>query len=73
MLNTEGIIGVDLIYDVTMITVLLSVVLHGITAAPGADWYGSRMEKHAVESPGMAEHEPVKELPLRSGPRVLIW
>ncbi|MEO1128839.1 MAG: cation:proton antiporter [Planctomycetota bacterium] len=47
----------DEIFVVTMVTVTLSVVLHGATAAPGARWYARQLEKNtcptAAKEPGM--------------------
>jgi NhaP-type Na+/H+ or K+/H+ antiporter len=37
----------DEIFVITMVTVSLSVVLHGATAAPGARWYARRLEQNA--------------------------
>ena len=33
--------GMDIIYDTVMLTVLISIFAHGMTAAPGAKWYAS--------------------------------
>ena len=35
------------IFSVAMVTVMMSVVLHGATAAPGARWYARRLERYA--------------------------
>ena len=43
VMDTEGLRGKELIYAVTMITVLFSVFAHGVTAAPLANWYGRFM------------------------------
>ena len=48
---------------ITVITVALSALLHGISAAPFAKWYGQR-----VTSMGECEEKrPVTEMPLREG------
>ncbi len=49
---------------ITVITVALSVLLHGITAAPFARRYG----RHAEAMGDCAEKKLVTELPLRDGP-----
>lgn len=53
----------DTILSITVVTVVLSVLLHGITAAPFARWYG----RLADQMGECEEHKPVAELPLRSG------
>ena len=53
------------ILGVVMVTVLLSVFAHGLSAVPGADWYS----KHAVgrkrDAPDAGEHRPVAEMVYR--------
>jgi NhaP-type Na+/H+ or K+/H+ antiporter len=67
VLDAEGIPGVDLIYAVVMVTVLFSIIAHGVTAAPGAKWYGQRMtDIIEEETPDVREMEEVPEMPLRS-------
>ncbi len=51
------------IMQITILTIALSIVLHGITAAPVAAWYG-RMTKARGDCP---ENEPVSEMPARTG------
>jgi sodium/hydrogen antiporter len=51
----------DKLYTVTIITVGLSALLHGITAAPYAKWYGKRASSMGKSE----ENQPVSELPLR--------
>ncbi len=53
------------IFLVVVWTVLLSVVAHGLTAQPGANWYGTRAELMA-EEPKMPEMMEVEELPMRA-------
>jgi NhaP-type Na+/H+ or K+/H+ antiporter len=65
VLDAEGIPGVDLIYDVAMITVLFSIYVHGVTAAPGATWYGRRMAEIDEEHREVKEMDDVSEMPLR--------
>jgi hypothetical protein len=57
-----------LIYNVVMLTVLVSIFAHGITAAPGSNWYARRVES-AVEPEG-AEMQEVPEMPVRAGPQM---
>ena len=49
---------------VTMLTILLSVVLHGITAWPAVRWYGTWADRMKDE-PDMPEMQPVSEMPVR--------
>ena len=63
--DAEGIPGVDLIYDVAMVTVLFSIYVHGVTAAPGAKWYGRRMAELDEEHRDVGEMNEVSEMPLR--------
>jgi len=65
------IIGSDIIYDVAMITVFLSVILHGVTAAPLAKYYGNRIKVLGEEDPGTMEIDHVPELPLRTNTKPL--
>lgn len=54
--------GADLLVGTATWTILLSVVLHGISAVPLADWYGRRLETADVASPELVE---VRELGVR--------
>lgn len=64
LLVVEGsvLIDRDEIFQVVVITVLLSVVAHGVTAYPGSVWY-SRHAETLHES--AAEHKHVTEMPVR--------
>ncbi len=55
--------GMSVIYGAALLTVLISVFAHGITAAPGAKWYGSRIESRVDADSN--EMQEVPELPLR--------
>ena len=48
----------DGIFQVTIITALLSVLAHGISAVPGAAWYGNKVNDDAQNTP---EHKEVHE------------
>lgn len=50
--------------EITVLTVALSALLHGVTAAPLAAWYGRRAQLMGE----CAENKTVTELPLRHGP-----
>jgi hypothetical protein len=49
-----------------MITVLLSVFAHGITAAPLSNRYGARMSELKQVELAPVENEDVSEMPLRT-------
>lgn len=57
--------GVDVIYDVVMITVFISVMVRGISAAPLANWYGKRISK--LENDGSANAEALV------APEMITW
>jgi NhaP-type Na+/H+ or K+/H+ antiporter len=52
------------IFVIVTWTVLLSVVVHGLSARPSVDWYGAKAEMMADE-PDMPEMEAVEEMPTR--------
>ena len=66
VLESENLPGIELIYSVTMITVFLSIFLHGVTAAPLANRYGVRMERLNENQIDTPETEVVSEMPLRA-------
>lgn len=63
VLETPGIADRGEIFAVATWTVVLSIFLHGMSAAPGAAMYGRWASKR---SPEAAEHKPVEELPTRA-------
>lgn len=60
----EDLVDEALIYNVVMLTVLLSIFAHGITAAPGANWYAKSVE--AMVEPEGTEMMEVPEMPVRA-------
>ena len=64
ILNENNLLGSDTIFNTMAVAVFLSVFAHGLTAFPGANWYGRKMSAHAESSP-MAEMEPVPEMAVR--------
>jgi NhaP-type Na+/H+ or K+/H+ antiporter len=64
----EDLQGESLIYSVVMLTVLISIFAHGVSAATGAKWYAKRVEG-VVESEG-TEMQEVPEMPVRAGPQI---
>ncbi|MGB3296081.1 MAG: hypothetical protein WBB01_24110 [Phormidesmis sp.] len=64
IIEEENLLGSDVIVGTMVITVLLSVFAHGLTAYPGAHWYAQRMSTQA-DHVSMPEMEPVPEMPVR--------
>ncbi|NBD17266.1 MAG: sodium:proton antiporter [Cyanobacteria bacterium] len=62
LLNQKAIAGRELIFSVMVITVLLSVFAHGLSAFPAANWYGKHMEQASEDLPEM---KLVHDLPVR--------
>jgi len=63
ILEESGVPAGDEIFTVTVLTVALSALLHGLSAAPLANRYAS----HAASLGSCEENLPVVELPLRHG------
>jgi NhaP-type Na+/H+ or K+/H+ antiporter len=61
----EDLANESLIYNVVMLTVLISIFAHGVTAAPGANWYAKRVAN--VTKPDGTEMVSVPEMPVRAG------
>ena len=56
---------VDDVVAVVATTVLLSVMLHGMSAAPAAAWYSRRVARSDMAD-DCSEKQPVEEMPLRA-------
>ena len=52
------------IFLVVLITVAMSIVAHGVTAFPGADWYSRHAESYRDDTEA-GEHKSVSEMPVR--------
>jgi NhaP-type Na+/H+ or K+/H+ antiporter len=63
----EDLAGMDTIYTVAMITIFMSVLAHGVTAAPLSDWYGRRIAKLDEKGAADSEMRQVPEMPTRVG------
>lgn len=61
VLEDGGSEGTPFVLVVVGVTVLLSIILHGVTAAPAARWYGQLVERMGE----CEETKPVAELPTR--------
>jgi NhaP-type Na+/H+ or K+/H+ antiporter len=62
----EDLFGKETIYTVAMITIFMSVLAHGITAAPLSDWYGKRIAELDKKGEAESEMKPVPEMPTRA-------
>ena len=71
VLGESAIAGQEQILAVVTVTVLMSVFAHGVTAYPGASWYGAHAEDMKTVDPDCAEGRPVSEMPLRHPHRPL--
>lgn len=61
VIEAEDVPGMEIVYVATLITVLISVFAHGITAAPGARWYGRIMAGNRVGEDA-SEVQPVSAM-----------
>jgi NhaP-type Na+/H+ or K+/H+ antiporter len=62
LLETEKVAGGETIYAAAIITVFLSVMAHGISAAALADWYGKHMAVLDKRDAADAETTAVPEI-----------
>ena len=62
IVEEAGLPHADLVFNVVILTVLGSIFAHGMSAAPGARWYG-RLAANAAQCP--KEHETVTVHPIR--------
>lgn len=65
-LQNENIAARDEILGIAMVTVMLSVLAHGLTAVPGARWYGAHADRRVETEPQCAEAMAVEEMPVRN-------
>ena len=65
IVEEEKLLSSDLIFATMVITVLISIFTHGLTAVPGANWYGDRMNKKQNTQDRMPEHKPAPEIAVR--------
>jgi len=68
MVEEAELAGGDKIFAITMVTVLISVVAHGVTAVPASRRYASSVEAMENETP---ERQNVAEMPLRQRPGIV--
>ena len=65
IVEEENLPSSDLIFTTMIITVLISVFAHGLTAYPGANWYANRMDDEQDTQGQMPENQPVPEIAVR--------
>lgn len=65
VLHESGLPAVDFIMATVGATVLLSILVHGMTAWPATQWYAARTEKMKSEEGAVPEFEAVTEMPVR--------
>ena len=56
--------GESLIFSIVILTVLMSVFAHGLTALPGTRWYARGLEG-VEERSKVHEHKPLIEMPVK--------
>lgn len=64
ILEGDGIQGSEVMFSTMVVTVLISVFAHGLTAFPGANWYGKRMARFKATHE-IPELMPRSEMPVR--------
>ena len=67
VVDTEEIVGKEMIFDIAVLTIFLSVIAHGISAAPLAEKYGARITQLINKGSADAEAASVPEVPIRRG------
>lgn len=65
IVEEEKLASSDLIFTTMVITVLISIFAHGLTAVPGANWYANRISDKQDTSGQMPEHKSVPEMAVR--------
>lgn len=65
IVEAENLPSSGLIFTTMVITVLISVFAHGLTAYPGANWYANRIADQQDTCDRMPEMKPVPEIPVR--------
>lgn len=70
VMEAESLLSADLIYDIVMITVFFSVILHGVSAAPASNRYGKIMANESRVPSDAMEHKAVPEMSVRTSGRV---
>ena len=64
ILDEDNLSGSDTMFNTMAVAVFLSIFAHGLTAFPGANWYGKKMSAQADSTP-MPEMKPVPEMAVR--------
>ena len=65
IIEKQSVPGSELMFTTMVVTVLISVFAHGLTAFPGVNWYANRISSKKSTDTCMPEMQPVSELPVR--------
>ncbi|MGB3639193.1 MAG: sodium:proton antiporter [Rivularia sp. (in: cyanobacteria)] len=65
IVDKENLQGSEFIFSTMVVTVLIGVFAHGLTAFPGANWYANRISDKEDIHDQMPEMLPVEEMPVR--------
>lgn len=65
IIENESLQGRELIFSIMVVTVLISVFAHGLTAFPGVNWYANRISNKQDIHDKMPEMKPVEEIAVR--------
>ena len=65
IVDKENLQGSEFIFSMMVVTVLISVFAHGLTAFPGANWYANRISNKQDMHDRMPEMSVVEEMPVR--------
>jgi NhaP-type Na+/H+ or K+/H+ antiporter len=65
ILEAENLNGQDTVFTVVMVTIFLSVLVHGISAAPLANWYAKRIQQLQKKDLAQAETQYAPEMAMR--------
>jgi NhaP-type Na+/H+ or K+/H+ antiporter len=65
ILGAEELVGKDTVFNVVMVTIFVSILLHGMSAAPLTKWYSERIARLKNESLAQADTTIVPEMPTR--------
>lgn len=69
VLSEASLLGAGTIVNTVTVTVLASVILHGMSAYPAAAWYGRLAARMTADDDPCLEDKPVTAMPLRQAAR----
>jgi NhaP-type Na+/H+ or K+/H+ antiporter len=69
VLDEASLVHESLVFDTAIVTVALSILLHGLSAIPGVNMYVSALKVYHLRGEDLSsEHQEVSEMPLRLSP-----